>query len=239
MEASFSPWMEVKVLRGVDKIKHILKRVDPFSGFVVGGYVRWMCSPRVIPIEPQDVDLYFEDQAAFDGCLIAFLDLGYVIRNENPVAVTLEIPKRKTKKRKKLLYLPVPQLMKPENKGAIVATSSNMKVILDNFDFTVVRIGLLDDKTALADGRFLHDEENLSLVFKNIHCPISSVLRALKYARKGYYMTVSESFKLFLDWDCRSLDYKRTLVERFKIILESGDLTKEQFEEFETLLRID
>jgi len=73
------------------------------------------------------------------------------------------------------------------DEGAVV-TIGTLEDILDNFDFTVVRAAILNRHEVMVDRDFMADEGNRRLVFKNIHCPVSSLLRALKYARKGYYM---------------------------------------------------
>ena len=54
--------------------------------------------------------------------------------------------------------------------------------------------------------------------WKSIHCPISAVLRACKYAKKGYSMRSMEVLQLFDNWDERPDEYKERLRERYNTL---------------------
>jgi len=129
-------------------------------------------------------------------------------------------------------------LIKPIREGKIVA-SGEMKEILENFDFTVIRCGFTSSQKILVDADFLHDEERKILRLKNIHCPISSTLRCMKYAAKGYWLKPFETLKLFLDWDSRSDEYRNKLVDFLEKSKEGEGLSKEDITELEALMRID
>jgi hypothetical protein len=109
-----------------------------------------------------------------------------------------------------------------------------METILENFDFTVVRIGLSNPEVALADADFMHDEEKHQLRIKNIHCPISSTYRVMKYRSKGYWPPTLEILKLFFDWDERDEEYKMNIFQFF----QKEDPTKEEIDEMERLMRV-
>jgi hypothetical protein len=111
--------------------------------------------------------------------------------------------------------------------------------VLGNFDFTIVRVALNPDrKTATAWASFIEDDKKGLLRLLNIHCPISSLLRVCKYARKGYYCRPAEAMKLFADWDARSPDYKSKMFDLFQK-RNFGEITKDEIEELEKLLHID
>lgn len=129
-------------------------------------------------------------------------------------------------------------MIKPIREGKIVA-SGEMKEILENFDFTVIRCGFTSSQEILVDADFLHDEERKILRLKNIHCPISSTLRCMKYAAKGYWLKPFETLKLFLDWDSRSDEYRNKLVDFLEKSKEGEGLSKEDITELEALMRID
>jgi hypothetical protein len=114
-----------------------------------------------------------------------------------------------------------------------------METILKNFDFTIIRVGILSEEEVLADADFEHDEKNRLLRFKNIHCPVSSTLRCMKYSRKGYYLRPFESLKLFIDWSNRTDDYRAELVGFLEKADEGDGLTREEVDELEKLMRID
>ena len=117
-------------------------------------------------------------------------------------------------------------------------TYGPLEDILHNFDFTVVRIGVSDAENCLADERFLEDEAGLRLRWRNIHCPVSAVLRHAKYTRRGYYAPTGEIIRLFHDWDARGDDYKTRLNDLF-LRSAAGDMSEEDVNELEELLRID
>lgn len=78
----------------------------------------------------------------------------------------------------------------------------------------------------------------MKLRILNIHCPISSLLRVMKYARKGYYMRPVEALKLFNDWQQRDPDYRDRMKELFTTG-QFGKITKEEIDELEKLMRVD
>jgi hypothetical protein len=135
-------------------------------------------------------------------------------------------------------HCPNIQLIKPIKEGRVVAVGS-MEEILKNFDFTVVRAAIVDEDTVLVDADFMHDEQKKILRLKNIHCPISSTLRCMKYSAKGYWLPTRQALALFLDWDARTDDYRDELIG-FIMRMDSGEeLTKEEINELEALMRRD
>lgn len=229
---SQSGFVKIPILRGfnfVEKLFDICKPTYKGGAFILGGYVRWMCSPASTLRTAGDIDIYCENQDVFDLTKTTLLNLGLAVKADNPMALTFEPH----------LDFPIPvQIIKPINQGAVVAAGS-METILSHFDFTVVRVGILDSQTALADADFIHDENNGLLRLKNIHCPITSTLRCMKYARKGYFLQPSECIKLFTDWDNRDVQYKLDILTGFKKIEGGEELTQEDIDHLEKLMRID
>ena len=238
-EEKSSSFIKVPVLRGRTEIEPIL-RVTGEAGLqgehgalICGGWARFMCSPRLRPTPAGDVDIYCPSQKAHDTLLTAFKEAGLEVRFDNNLAVTFKRPQDGP-----FAFSPIVQLIKPITEGAIVATGA-IEEILSNFDFTVIRLGLLPGfEEALADPDFLEDEAKRVLVIKNIHCPVSSLLRCLKYGRKGYYMAPSQALRLFIDWDRRTDEYRERIITLFQ---ESvfGEMSQEAIDELESLLRID
>ncbi|MCK9596754.1 hypothetical protein M0R19_06180 [Candidatus Pacearchaeota archaeon] len=231
---------QARVMRGFTEIKSLYEFLrNNFyenKAFICGGYVRYMCSPRKKPEPASDVDIYVYDQEFFDPFkdrITSYFDLK--LKHENEVSITYE---GILDTERSLFACPPIQLIKPENKGAIVATGT-MEEILENFDFTVIRAGLLNDTRALVDADFMHDEKLRLLRLKNIHCPVSSLLRCYKYARKGYFMRPIEALRLFSDWNNRDDEYRTKIIE-FLTKSDSGNgLTQEEVDELESLMRID
>lgn len=227
-------FVDVPVRRGMTEIKVLFDFLKKFDGraFICGGYVRYMCSPDKHPFEAGDVDVYCSDNETYEEVLRELKE-HVAIKHENENAITFYSPADG-----KYKYCPIIQLIKPFNKGAIVATG-DMETILKNFDFTVVRCGLKDEETCLVDANFEHDENKKFLRILNIHCPISSMIRFMKYSRKGYYTTPIEALKLFNDWDNRDDDYRREIIEGVQRIEDGEELSDEQINELEALMSID
>jgi hypothetical protein len=219
-------FVKLPIRRGIFEIRNELKLIQSAGGIVCGGYVRYCASPKQKPFPAKDLDIYSKDEETFQRLKEAFSYLPRV--HENAMALTFGGGD----------YCPDVQLIKPFEQGRIKAVG-DMEEILSNFDFTVVRCAILDEETALVDRSFVHDELHNRLRLSNIHCPVSSTLRCIKYAKKGYWLGPFESMKLFIDWDNRDAEYKAKLIEYFTKLEEKEELTQEAIDELEALLRID
>lgn len=233
-------FVEVPIIRGWFEILPLINIIkdNNLNSFIMGGYVRYMASKVRNPIPAGDVDIYSKTDESFNK----FVDIlknkyNLTIKHENSVSMTF---KNIEDHEHTLFSCPTIQLIKPVAKGAIVATGT-MEEILENFDFTVIRCGvkLYDPPTALVDADFEHDEEIKCLRIKNIHCPISSTLRIVKYAKKGYWIPPMHVLPLFLDWERRDEEYRRKLVDFLKKANKGQGLTQEQVNELEDLLMVD
>lgn len=226
-----------KVRRGFTEISALWDILEdmPHDYVICGGYVRYMCSTASSVTPAGDVDVYCRDEEGFNALKSYFKKLELSIVHENNMAVTY---KRVLDPANILAMCPVIQLIKPVKEGAIVAAGS-IADILSNFDFTVVRAGLMSPKDALVDADFEHDETRKILRIKNIHCPVSSTLRCMKYSKKGYWLPPMQVVRLFLDWDERPFDWKSRLLN-FLRSAESGEgLTQKDIDELEAMMRVD
>lgn len=223
----------IKIRRGSTQLKGVINRAERFGMYIIGGYVRWMCSTRADPHLAADVDLFASEEGRELEFNEYLLSKGFEIRYESPVAYTYH-------RHEKLPYKlwPTLQVIKPFVDGR-ARTVGSLAAIINNFDFTVVRIGLIDKTYALADPDFVDDESRKLLKWKNIHCPISAVLRACKYAKKGYSVRPMELLRLFHDWDDRDDEYRERLSELFMASKNEEEFSDEQLFELERLLRID
>jgi len=174
--------------------------------------------------------------------LKALQEMGFVVRYENHVSITM---KAAEDKQDQLEHIPTPQIIKPVIEGKIVTLGTEEEII-NNFDFSIVRAAILSPTEVLVDEDFEEDEKHHLLRLKNIHCPISSLLRCCKYARKGYFMRPAEALKLFNDWVDRGEEYRVRILELFKTSAfgekDEGNpngISREEIDELEALLRID
>jgi hypothetical protein len=228
---------ELEIKRGLLEIEPLLNYLKDKSAFICGGYARYCLSPVKKPVKAVDVDIYCKNEETYLLLKEHFKEVGLEIRFENQMAITYKLQKE--------VYqgCPTIQLIKPMDVGAVL-TQGTPEEILENFDFTVVRCAIISDENgirAIADEDFEKDESTKFLRIKKIHCPISSLLRFMKYGKKGYFTRPVQLIRLFNDWDSRSDDYRNKIVETLtKIENNEGHLlTQEDINELEKLMRID
>ncbi len=200
-----------------------------------GGYVRYMCSTHINPAKPGDLDIYFKNEDYFNEAKDKMKIVGFEINHENNICISFKLI---DDIESNYFGTPEIQLIKPMLDGSIVSVGT-MEEILSNFDFTVVRAGLLSPTKAMVDADFIHDESKRILRLKNIHCPISSTLRCMKYSRKGYWLPPLQCCRLFLDWEDRDEDYRQKILDFLTEADKGEGLTKKDIDEMERLMRID
>jgi len=232
-------WVQIPVMRGLFEITPLLDLCDKLGGKIIGGYARYCCSRQERLVMAGEVDIFptgdtdEQCQSVYDAWASTLKSEGMEIKHENNVSITWD-----TKENPKFASCPTIQIIKPIEEGAIL-TRGTVEEILSNFDFTIVRVALNSDrKTATAWASFDGDEKAKRLRILNIHCPISSLLRVMKYGRKGYYMRPIEAIKLFVDWQGRSDEYRQRMADLFSQG-KMGKLTKQEVDELEALLRVD
>jgi hypothetical protein len=237
-------YKSVSIKRGFTEVAVLFDLCQLHGATICGGYARYCASPKKTDkvVVAGDADLFPHSQDAHEKLLAALLAMGYVIAHENHVSITM---KAADDKKAALEYIQIPQIIKPVVEGRIVTTGTTEE-ILDNFDFTIVRAAVVSPTECVVDEDFEADEQKGLLRLKNIHCPISSLLRCCKYARKGYFLRPAEALKLFTDWNDRGEEYQNRMIELF---IESGKgkvsdknpdgMTQEEIDELEALLRID
>lgn len=222
-------FIRIPVYRGFTAIQHIYPIIYHNNGVILGGYVRYMCSPIREPVPATDLDVYSPTPEIHDKLLTAFTNKGFEKYKENDLALLY----KPFKKDHTMFPCPTVNLVKPMKEGVVV-TQGDIETILVNFDFTVVRIGLLTPNVALADADYLHDEEKKFLRIKNIHCPVSTIYRIMKYNRKGYWPSTTETVKVLIDWENRDDDYKLKIME----FLNKEDPSQEEIDMMEKMMRV-
>lgn len=224
----------VPIYRGFYEIKKVFEIINPLGAIICGGYARYCASNHKNPLVGADVDVYCPSDEVFETLKTIFtVQHKLEVKHENEMALTF---KKTTEGH--LAHTPIIQLIKPIKEGRVVAVGS-MEDILSNFDFTVVRAGIINDHECMVDADFLHDEERRILRLKNIHCPISSTLRCMKYAAKGYWLPPFQCLALFTDWDGRSDEYRQKLYAFLDEAQDGEGLSQEQVNELEKMMRVD
>lgn len=230
--------------RGFYEVAELFALCQKAGATICGGYARYCASPRPAAkiVIAGDADLFPHSEDASKVLLTDLLAMGFEVAHENHVSISLRATKDNIDK---LAHIPTPQIIKPVIEGKIV-TLGTTEEILDNFDFTIVRAAIVSPTGCMVDDDFEADELHGVLRLKNIHCPISSLLRCCKYARKGYFLRPAEALKLFADWTDRGEEYRNRIILLFaesskgKASDKNPDgMTQEEIDELEALLRID
>lgn len=205
---------------------------------ICGGYARFCASQLPHPPIASDVDLFPQSDSNHKALVEELQAIGFSIKHENDISVTFKHLEKHSDVR--WTVCPVIQIIKPVVVGAIV-TVGPVEEILNNFDFTIVRVAITGPTTVLADSDFIADDKGYKLHLKNIHCPVSSLMRCIKYSKKGYWLSLAESVKLFLDWTDRGEEYQDKLLDLIgKMKKPDGEEpNKEDIEELEKLMNID
>jgi hypothetical protein len=197
----------VLIRRGFTEITYLFREVSKMDATIAGGYCRYMCSPHKDPAIPRDVDVFCKTEEAFNNLKAFFEKEKLEIKFENDISISY-----RTHTNDLWIGCPEIQLIKPM-KQARVVTVGSVEDILNNFDYSVTRIAIVSETECLADEHFLQDEKKRFLRVMNIHCPIGSVSRLMKYFKKGYWTKPFQILKLFQDWDQRDTDYRLKLAE--------------------------
>lgn len=240
MNQSNSTFIQVPLMRGFTEIAVLWELMgrEQIKSMICGGWARYSCSQSPTPIEATDVDLFPQSEGESSKLKAALANVGFKIKHENDVAITYERLKEHSDPR--WLVCPVIQIIKPVVKGAIVTVGA-VEEVLNNFDFTVVRAAIISPTHGLIDEDFIEDDKSRKLRLKNIHCPISSLHRCIKYSKKGYWLSIAETIKLFQDWDSRTPEYRAELTTMIgKMTPEDGsEPTQEDIDQLEALLNVD
>lgn len=215
-------FVKLPILRGFTEIKKLYELMKDKNAYICGGYARYCCSSAKKIAQTDDVDIYCKDEETFNDLKKIFTDKEFENKHENEISVVFIPP---------VLFYPCPKinLIKPKEEFH-VKTNGTVEEILENFDFTVTRIAIINENECIADEDFVEHEKMQILVIKNIHCPVSSALRFCKYYKKGYWSRPLQIMKLFINWDERGSDYKNRLCELLVKIEEDKNLTKKMIE---------
>jgi len=189
----------------------ILTLIDG-DGFLAGGSVRALVTKNY---NATDFDVYSYTLDGRERLVKTFLDDGYVALNYNSNCVTLE----KNKIQVQVIF-------------SFVGT---IEQVLDEFDFTICRIGT-DGLVVYKDKDFDSNVERKLIRIKTIQCPIGAVRRIIKYAKKGFFITNFQIFKIYQDFIKRPTTYHADLEKLLKE-QDDGTITPDEMQELYNLLK--
>jgi len=202
-------FIQVPVRRGFKDIKNLYGFLGLYSAYICGGYVRYMASPDDNTALPSDIDIFCRDDSVFKDIYTEFDKVGLEESSNSLVAVTYKIPDDKNH----LLYTPYPiQLVRSANDNGFI-TCGNIEEILTEFDLTIIRCGLKDEHTILADPTFIENEKDKELILRKVQFPPINMKRLFKYVSRGYNIPSSSEIEKVIEAHKDTSDYKITKKE--------------------------
>lgn len=201
-----------------EQFRPLLELVSNNGGYIMGGLARYLASRRTAPLVYGDVDVFVPDEERFLGMLSAFSGLDCIYETEMSrtyASAGLLIPEVEI------------QLIKPRCEADRVTCGTPLE-ILSKFDFTVAAAWWVSPHLVMVHPQLLeHDEIGSLRLIMPVQRPVSTTVRAMKYARRGFYLPFGETVRLLDAWERAPRTYRdraRDFVRRW----ETGELTTEE-----------
>lgn len=212
------------VLRKTCELFELFPIIKELGGFIAGGYARWCASPNPGLI-PKDMDIFVPSEGVEDDILSALNELDYQMYFDNKSTYNFCLPEYSAAVRSMDYGVIFGEEFRNSFKVQVIKWKeeldfTSLEKLLDHFDFSIIRCGFLDDNTILADPDFWKDETMKFLRIKHIHCPVGTMIRAMKYKVKGYTFEPVDIVKLMEFWE-KDMDAKKKEEVR-KLINEIG-----------------
>lgn len=227
----------VQLHRGFSEIIPLWKILDGIISstkkdcFICGGYARYCASPKYKVVKASDIDIYSQTKSVYNKLVYKLKKKGLEIKSENTMSITYKHPSSG-----EFHYMPPINVIKPLKEGKVISQGSK-ETVLSNFDFTIIRAAIESPSEVMVDKDFIYDETHNILRLKNIHHPLSSLLRCFKYTTKGYWVTPTEATKLYEEWDSIEIGSKSELLNYVKQIRSGETLDEESKTSFYELFR--
>jgi len=215
VDPAVAPYKLALIKRGGDSIIDLLLEIRKVTEgcFIAGGMARWMLSPQENPAPPGDIDLYFTNQLAFDRTVNCLLTQGFQIIADTTNAISFVTPNI-------VIYRDVMSIQAikptPERSGSYAN-------VLNNFDFTISQaaVMLINDselRGVVADS-FFRDEAARVIQINKMYNPILTIMRFMKYSRKGYMIRNKNLIETLLKWNI----FAQINKDKIEEIVNKGD----------------
>lgn len=199
------------------KVERLFKIVSENNfGYLAGGFVRYIASPHKNPPEYRDVDVFTTGTEAYHKLIqILTYQEKLEVKIETKMSITYKTVNNEVWK-----DCPMINLIKPQNNGKLLTYGQSLEDILNNFDFSICRVGILNETECLADQSFYWDEKKKRINVLKMESPVACMARICKYSAKGYKMTIPDMIELFREWDLRGDEYKNKIYNALKKLNE-------------------
>jgi hypothetical protein len=208
-----SYYMTIPIVRDFAKVKKLFEIVSKDNlGYIAGGMARYMCSPKAKPSEARDVDVFTSGEESYNKLVQIFrYKENLIVKHENDISITFRTDYNEVWK-----DCPMINLVKPICKGKLLTFANKIEDILNNFDFSICRVGIISETECIACSEFLHDEKNNNISILKMESPVATIMRIAKYAKKGYKINVPEVVSILKEWDDRGLEYRDKIYNAVK-----------------------
>jgi len=164
--------------------------------FIAGGFARWVLSEVETTPCPGDIDIFFENEESYEGCVWLLKKENFTIALESHHAVTMNPPNTAEFDVGGINI----QLIKP--RADRVGTIFN---VLDGFDISVCQAALVITpenklKGYVSNAFTVCESQQRVRLIKMAH-PIATMRRCIKYASKGYKVSTRVLLDIFAAWD--------------------------------------
>jgi hypothetical protein len=194
-----------QVVRGFTEIENIYQSANKRHAFIGGSYAAYMATPvNGHIVTPNDVDIFASSNRSFNNMCIDLLKQGFTHHTTNDVVNSFS-----------RCGLDV-QLIRPNPKWQDFPDD-----ILNDFDLNVSR-AILTSETEVYGDIEIGSETGRVLMITN---PIKSMMRILKYHKRGIQFDEHEILKLFKVWMQLDETKRQEYIKRYErqIEIESTD----------------
>lgn len=219
-----APYKVLFIKRGLTEIRKLFLLVEAHGGFIAGGYARYCLSPVPKPVPPSDVDVFCKEEGAHDKLIKALEGFGAKIKIQTVNATTIIPPPD-------WVACPTIQIINP------AVMCGDPWSIISRFDFTIAIAALIGKDQGIVHNNFEEDEYKGALVVNYIQCPVGNLRRAMKYIKRGYKLSVREMIRFYEDWDNKSLERKKEIMDL--VGMKPEEWTEQTREKFRDLIYID
>lgn len=174
------------ILRGYEEVKDVVDAALKLKCVIAGGYARYMLSTEETPAKPGDLDIFCPDDKAYS-------DMMYCA----PLSTLEEVEVTAYSTRLAHFSIEV-NLIKPE----VLTTDGDHAKFLADFDFTICQALVDNAEYGWVTSEYERAEELGALILTEwkLKNPVSTMYRAIKYAKRGYDLPAETIIDIFEAW---------------------------------------
>ena len=219
---NFEDWLILPVIKEFDSVNtidfpNLCKLVFKHNAFIAGGFARDLATNSN---QAEDIDIFFTKQEDFDKLLEDF--------HGSPISYQGRVHRSSRAITFKKAYCGKDvQLIKP--RGTELKKFDTPKKVLEDFDYTVCMFALVGENKVLTIRKAIYDYSNMFLRLQRVTNPYAAIMRAFKYAKKGYKINNLMLSHIFMAFENLTDEQKELILEKV-IMLDVALGAKELYE---------